>query len=112
MKLKYTTRVYEGPKTRKGIIELGKALNETDWKAKIYDPEKITPTWGEQIGDISGEIWGLGMTIKKIKYYSNLIGKIKPGRIEITDYGNNQPGLEKFLENYKFNELKGGNEND
>lgn len=95
MKLKYITKVYEGPETKEHAITLAKCMNKKDWQTYIYDGD------GQ---DFTGEIYRI-IVIDGKKYKGRELGTIEKGRIETHDY---DKGLEKFLENYEFNELKGG----
>ena len=98
MKLTYQTNIYDGPRTMKEIVRLSKRLYRGGWATKIYGPpleEKI-----------SGEIFGLSMTLQDgTKIFSEILGTIKPGKIETH---NHDRGLEDFLANYSFKNLKGG----
>ena len=98
MKLTYRTNIYDGPKTMEGIVRLSKNLYKSGWATKIYGPPLEER--------ISGEIFGLSMTLQdRTKIFSRILGTIKPGRIETHDYDR---GLEGFLANYSFKNLKGG----
>ncbi len=104
MKLIYRTNIYHGPETIEEIIKLAKGLNKKGWATKIYDPRK-DHGYGPALWGFSGQIFGLNKTLSddENKFYSILLGEIKPGRIETHD---RDKSLEDFLANYQFKKFE------
>lgn len=103
MKLRYQKSFYEGPRENKEIVKLAKELTRKGWPTKIYN---------EKYENISGVIYEL----REITYFKRkkFVCPIKLGTIEkgIIETFNSNKNLEKFLENYNFDEMKGCEEDE